>query len=110
MKECTDLPWVYVQSCRSFPEVQVSRLEFWALGIRGVMLVNFAVEAAAALLARSLRPPTPPYSHAVDKELWVSGAGGVGCTVNGLYTLTESLNGRPKYQQAHQPIRLWARE
>ncbi|CAE7567909.1 traf6-b [Symbiodinium natans] len=37
----------------------------------------------------------------MTQELWVSGAGGVGCTVNGLYTLTESLNGRPKYQQVN---------
>lgn len=37
--------------------------------------------------------------HARPKEIWVSGAGCVGCTVNGLYTRIDSLNGRPKYQQ-----------
>ena len=50
--------------------------------------------------------PTLPHSESSGQlacqELWVSGAGGVGCTVNGLYTHVDSLNGRPKYEQERQ--------
>lgn len=46
-------------------------------------------------------PPPSVTVELLTQEIWVSGAGCVGCTVNGLYTRIDSLNGRPKYQQVN---------